>query len=143
MVFEEPSACLDGVCLLLLDMERGPSAVAISSVFTAFAGLFVAMRLVCRLGIRRTAGSDDGLTSVAIACSIVLTALIAARKYRCSITRILANGGLEEKYGLGQHFSSLREGEFPKMMKVGLVYSTFHYLANNSSCSGPAYSCTA
>jgi len=62
-------------------MQRGKQAVVVSVIFTSFAFFVLAVRLICRFGILRRTGGDDYLAIVAFLLSLVLTILIAVRKY--------------------------------------------------------------
>lgn len=62
-------------------MERGKEAVVVSVIWTAFAFIILAVRLICRFGILRRTGGDDYLAIVAFLLSLTLTVLIAIRKF--------------------------------------------------------------
>lgn len=62
-------------------MQRGKQAVVVSVIFTSFAFSALAVRLICRFGILRRTGGDDYLAIVAFLLSLILTVLIAVRKY--------------------------------------------------------------
>lgn len=82
-------------------MERGKEAVVVSVIWTAFAFIILAVRLICRFGILRRTGGDDYLAIVAFLLSLTLTVLIA----------------IQREHGLGRHFATLAPGEFEDMLK--------------------------
>ncbi|KAF2020851.1 hypothetical protein BU24DRAFT_9760 [Aaosphaeria arxii CBS 175.79] len=92
---------------------RGQEAVRVSAAFTALAGCCVLLRLYTRFCIVKCAGIEDYIISVALICSVGLTACI----------------GVQVQYGMGLSGKYLSESDLRNSLKAFWASLIVYYLS--------------